>query len=205
MATPAAPALSDFDAAKSIADILTGMEKAQQERVLRWVAESLGLSATPPVVTPHTPHTQLAPPSPHTPPHTPGAATGGGHLPTGTPNDIKSFVDSKKPKTNNQFAAVVAYYHQLVAPTRKSGISAEDIKEATRQAGWPRFTRPDMPLTNAMQQGYLDKGAERGEYKLNAVGENLVAMTLPDGDARASNRKKSSGRKTAKKSPAKKK
>jgi hypothetical protein len=31
---------------------------------------------------------------------------------------------------------------------------------------------------NALNQGYFDR-AERGEFKLNAVGENLVAMALP--------------------------
>jgi hypothetical protein len=34
---------SDFDAAKAVADQLKGMEKERQQRILRWVAESLGL------------------------------------------------------------------------------------------------------------------------------------------------------------------
>ena len=37
---------SDFDAAKAVTDQLKGMDKGRQERILRWVAESLGLSAS---------------------------------------------------------------------------------------------------------------------------------------------------------------
>ena len=36
-------ATRDFDAAKAIVDQLKNMERDRQERVLRWVAESLGL------------------------------------------------------------------------------------------------------------------------------------------------------------------
>ena len=36
-----------------------------------------------------------------------------------------------------------------------------------------------MTLNNAVNQGYMDRVA-RGQYKVNAVGENLVSMTLPD-------------------------
>ncbi len=34
---------SDFDAAKAVADQLKGLDKERQQRVLRWVAESLNL------------------------------------------------------------------------------------------------------------------------------------------------------------------
>jgi hypothetical protein len=34
---------NDFDAAKAVADQLKEMEKERQQRILRWVAESLGL------------------------------------------------------------------------------------------------------------------------------------------------------------------
>jgi hypothetical protein len=33
-------------------------------------------------------------------------------------------------------------------------------------------------LINAHHQGLLDRG-ERGKYEINAVGENLVALSLP--------------------------
>jgi hypothetical protein len=40
---------SDFDAAKAITEQLKGMEKERQERILRWVAESLNLYVAEPV------------------------------------------------------------------------------------------------------------------------------------------------------------
>ena len=43
------------------------------------------------------------------------------------------------------------------------------------------FTRPAQTLVNAHYQGYLEKGTQRGTYVINTVGENLVAMALPEG------------------------
>jgi len=44
------------------------------------------------------------------------------------------------------------------------------------------MTNPTSTLNNALRSGYLDKGSKRGTFRINAVGENLVAMTLPGGD-----------------------
>src|SRR5262249_26601912 len=75
--------------------------------------------------------------------------------------------------------AVVAYYYLYVAPeaSKKTTIGVEDLKHAGRQAGRGIGTRPIMTLNNAYQQGYLDR-AEKGKFALNAVGQNLVVMTL---------------------------
>jgi hypothetical protein len=35
-------------------------------------------------------------------------------------------------------------------------------------------------LLNAHNLGLLDKGTEKATFSINSVGENLVAMTLPD-------------------------
>ena len=163
--------LSDFDVAKQVADQLTALDKDRQKRVLRWVAESLGLEVGPP-------------------------RDGGGEsartpalTPPGTPtpslsrsSDIKSFVESKSPKSDVQFAAVVAYYYRFEAPTadRKDTITADNLSDAARLASRRRPPNPGMTLTNAKNQGYLDS-AERGQFRINSVGENLVAMTLPGG------------------------
>lgn len=79
-----------------------------------------------------------------------------------------------------QFSAVVAYYYRFVAPPdqRREMIDSEVLQDAARPAGRTRPPKPHMTLTNAKNQGYLDK-IGRGEFKLNTVGENLVAMTLP--------------------------
>ncbi len=65
---------------------------------------------------------------------------------------------------------------------------------------------PGKTLNNARQQGLLDR-TERGYFSVNAVGENLVAMTLP-GDSNSGGKrakKKTAKKKTAKKKTARKK
>jgi hypothetical protein len=168
------PTLDDFDAVKTVVGALEGFDAKTQERILRWTREKLGLSSAgeiggltrasaqpPPVAA-----AALASSSPSTPPPT-------------TP-DIKSFVASKDPKTDSQFAATVAYYYQFEAPPgqHKDSITAEDLQDACRKVGRLRFPRVAQTLINAHAQGLLDRG-ERGTYTLNTVGENLVAMALP--------------------------
>lgn len=166
---PSGSETSDFDLAKRIEDTLKGVEKDRQERVLRWVAETLGISC--------------APPKQHPEPHTPAA-----HLTIQTAStahesatrDIKSFVGAKKPKNDMQFAAVVAYFYQFNAPEnqQKQAITTDDLKDAARKAQWRQPPQPSATLNNAVAAGYLDR-AGRGSFSINAVGENLVAMTLP--------------------------
>lgn len=176
-ALPASPPVqhSVFDAAKSIVQTLGGMKmKQEQERALRYAAEELGIALAAPGV-----------PAPHSPQHPPTLQSAGGGAPASPadrPKDIKSFKEEKQPKSDNQYAAVVAYYYRFEAPEgqRKDTINAEALQESTRQSGWKRLAAPRMTLSNAMAVGYLDR-ADRGEYKINTVGENLVAMTLPGG------------------------
>lgn len=180
MTTPA----SDFDAAKAIAEQLKGMEKERQERVLRWVAESLKLDLG------------LAKPS-----GAPGRASREEHaglsgrdqrIPQGEHRsmDIKTFVDSKKPKSDTQFSAVVAYYYRFEAPAgnRKETIDAKTLQDAARLAGRRRPPKPLVTLNNAKNLGYLD-APTRGQFQINTVGENLVAMTLPGGEQDRGGRK----------------
>jgi len=155
-------AADDFETAKAIADKLAGLQPDHQKRILRWVGESLGLvEVIPP-----------AAPARHSPP-------GGGQDQPGNAN-IKTFTDQKKPKSDVQFAAVAAYYYRFEAPAadRRDTIDSELVQQATRLAGRQRLGRPSKTLNNAKQLGYLD-GAGDGRYKINSVGENLVAMTLP--------------------------
>jgi hypothetical protein len=55
------------------------------------------------------------------------------------------------------------------------------LQNAGRQARGFGFKKPVVTLNNAVALGYFDR-AGRGAFKLNAVGENLVAMTLPGGE-----------------------
>lgn len=164
---------NDFDAAKAISELLKDMEKERQQRVLRWVAESLDIVLH---VRPGAPHDITA--------GTTSAEASVSSLPTypidGRPIDVKSFVESKSPKNDIQFATAIAYYYRFEAPVddRLEAISAEVLQNSTRLAGHARFAKPLMTLNNAKKQGYLD-AADRGFFKINSVGENLVAMTLP--------------------------
>lgn len=95
--------------------------------------------------------------------------------------DIRSFKELKKPGSANEMVAVVAYYLAELAPIEegKSEITTVEIEKHFKQANFPLPTAIGMTLTNAKNAGYLDPGTERGTYKLNPVGHNLVAHNLP--------------------------
>jgi hypothetical protein len=169
---------SDFDAAKAIADQLKGMEKERQHRILRWVAESLNLNLGTTAATDRRAEESAT-------------ATGGDgstHRDAAQlqqrSSDIKTFVDSKRPKSDVQFTAVVAYYYQFEAATgsRRNSIDAQVLQDAARLAGRRRLPTPLKTLNNAKMLGYLDS-PERGQFRVNSVGENLVAMALPGGES----------------------
>ena len=95
--------------------------------------------------------------------------------------DIRTFGQEKSPRSVNERVAVVGYYLSELAPAdeRKAEIAAADITKYFKQAGFPLPGAARMTLVNAKNAGYLDAGAERGTYRLNPVGHNLVAHSLP--------------------------
>jgi len=157
----------DIDALRAITNSLEGFAQEDQNRILRWAGEKLGLSISPPI----TPPPPGLPPSLSPPPPGPG-------LPAGTPTDIKSFVALKKPKNDLQFAAIVAYFNRFEATEKKEILTTDDLLQACRLANYPRPARPGQTLLNAVNSGLLNK-ADRGTFAINSVGENLVAVTLP--------------------------
>ncbi len=172
---PSGGAKSDFIAAEEIKALLQGRDKNEQERILRWVAESLELPLVHSRAKAAGPEVALQPAAavPHEPagPATPSRA-----------KDLRTFTQEKQPKSDMQFVVVAAYFLRFVAPEseRKEAMTTDDLQNAARLAPWRVFKRPSVTLNNAVQQGYLDS-AGRGAYRLNAVGENLVSMTLPAG------------------------
>lgn len=158
----------EFDAAKVIVETLKGLDEGQQVRAIKFACESLQMHA-PTVGAPSVLGAPSTPPS---------------GLASAASSDIRQFTASKSPKSDLQFAAVVAYFYRFVAPEaeRKDAIAVEDLKDAARKVGRKRPHRAT--LNNAKNAGYLD-AAERGSFKINTVGENLVAVTLPGngGDA----------------------
>ncbi len=166
---------NDFDAAKAIYEQLKDIPKERQQKILRWIAETFDLAlhtrGTSPREAPHAPEPDSTPSVPEPEPPT---------VERRASVDIKTFVAEKQPKSDMQFAAVVSYYYQFVAPeqSRKDTVDSATLIDAARLANWKRPPRPGMTLTNAKNQGYLDS-VGKGGFRLNSVGENLVAMTLP--------------------------
>jgi hypothetical protein len=198
MSSPSDNSKTPLDAALKIVAELTGMSPDHQSLALKFSIETLGL--TLPGTTPSLPASPVPSPESTTIP----AVSGADHS-----TDIKSFTAMKSPKSDRQFAAVVAYFYQFEAKpdSRKDAIDAEIMKDAARLAGWPQVARWRMTLTNAKNAGYLDS-AGTGQFKLSSVGENLVAITLPGngapGAGKSSGTAKKLPKKSAKKKPSKK-
>jgi hypothetical protein len=131
---------------------------------------------------------------------TTGAAGTGGEQ-QALPNHIKALKEQKKPRSANEMAALVAYFLANAAPTaeRKDKLTAKDIETYFKIAEFP-LTKTQFTLPNAKAAGYLDAVGD-GEYKLNAVGHNLVVHSMP----RSTGAKITSRRKPANKARAVKK
>jgi hypothetical protein len=165
---PAKP--DDLEAVRTIISALQSFEAAEQERIIRWVREKLGLGTgigqgSSESTSPVSP-TTVAPRT----------------LPTGQ-TDLRGFVGQKRPASDIHFAATVAYYYRFEAPEseRKDAIGPNDLLDACRIAGRGRMQNPGQTLRNAHRDGLLDR-ADRGTFRINTVGENLVAMALPSKD-----------------------
>jgi len=93
--------------------------------------------------------------------------------------DIKTLKGEKQHKGAIEMACVVAHYLEELAPKgeRKETISTADLRKYFKDA---KFKLPAIQyvLPNAKKAGYFDS-VGGGEYKLNAVGYNLVVHTLP--------------------------
>lgn len=192
----------DLEAVRTIAAALSGFSPEEQERILRWVREKIGLAPAARTL----PETRIPqPPLPVTPvrqpelPDSPQTPASG--------KDLKTFVTGKNPKSDVQFAATVAYFHRFEAPPdqRRNEIDAAVLQDACRLAGRTRLKNPLMTLNNAKNLGLLDSGSEKGRFTINTVGENLVAMTLPgQAEGSAKGKKPKKPKKPAKKSIRKK-
>lgn len=192
MSTPT-PKNDDLEAVRTISTTLDPFKADERERILRWVRERLGMASAPSVGVSSPPPAHERPPQALTTTSDPSSIPTGGAA-VGT--DIRSFVESKAPRSQNELAVVVAYYYRLVAPEgqRKESITKEDLVEACRMVKRHVPEKPAQVLVNTHGMGLLDRTAVRGAYELNAVGENLVAMTLPTADGKGALRKQGSKR-----------
>lgn len=179
----------DLQAVRTLISTLEAFPEADQQRIIRWTMEKLGL-ATKNVLSKPAGKETIVP------------TAGGAQVPARSARgrDIKSFVEEKAPPSDMQFAVTVAYYYQFEAgeSERKDSITAKDLQDAARKAKRHRLRNPGQTLRNARYNGYLDSADERGAFKVDTVGENLVAMALPPSTDSSRPSRKKVKRKTSK-------
>src|ERR1700690_905625 len=113
MNDPAQP-IDDAAAIRIILETLRKLPADERAGVMKYVQEKLGVVVAAPA---------------------PNADSGHGGA---AKIDIRSFVETKKPNNDVQFATTVAYFHAFEAPqgARKPEVGAADLTEATRLANW---------------------------------------------------------------------
>ena len=164
--------LDDLEAVRTLITTLKNLKKMPKKGLLDGRREKLGLEISQ----------QTQPHLHSTAPTTSHQISPVQHHPS---KDLKSFVNEKNPSSDMQFAATVAYYYRFEAPPseRKESIDSNILQNAARLANRKRLSKPGQTLINAGFNGMLDRADEKGFYKINTVGENLVAMILPQGSS----------------------
>jgi hypothetical protein len=112
----------DLEAVRSVVAALQGFASPDQERILRWAREKLGLTSATATKEPDSIAPSQVDPKPAMP-------TAIGKL-----LDIKTFIDLKNPQTDSQFAAAVAYFYRFEAPEpqRKASITSPSFEHQCR-------------------------------------------------------------------------
>lgn len=160
----------------AMVEALRGLDEGQKTIAMKTVAEALGIRTdTPPK--PFGGDAELS--REHSTTSSPAATMAPGIFPPAAA-DIRSLKNLKKPGTAQEMACVVAFYLQSLAPEeeRKATVSGNDLDKYFRQADFPLPTRMGQLLLDSRAAGYFEPAA-RGTYRLNPVGYNLVAHTLP--------------------------
>lgn len=158
-----------------ILSALEGFDQKARETIIGTVCAHLGVasaSAIPPVTPP--------PPPVESP-----RDTHDGPVRHGRVIDVRTLKEQKQPKSAVQMACIVAYYlnEHAHAPDKKGTVKTEDLEKYFKQAGYKLPQKLNQVLVDAKAAGYFDSPS-RGEYKLNAVGYNLVAHTMPTAAAK---------------------
>jgi hypothetical protein len=178
----------ELQAIKTLQETLQPLTPEVRTRVIDYVFRVLGIAAPAPM--------------PALIPVAPDAGGISQHAPLRPqldgPTDILSLKEEKDPSTGTQMIAVVAYYLSYLAPEgeRQDFITADDIQKYFVQAKYPMPGSQSQALINAKNAGYLDF-IEKGKYRLNSVGYNLVAHKMPK-DGTSAPPPGSSGRRTKK-------
>lgn len=99
------------------------------------------------------------------------------------PTDIRTLSEQKRPRSAIEMAALVAYYLSELAgdDERKETVTTDDLRKYFKQANFPLPGAIQYTLGNASAAGFFES-AGRGEFKLTAVGHNLITHVLPASD-----------------------
>lgn len=150
-----------------VVQAIEALDESSRLTAVKAACEHLNIPLGLPATHAPTPPGQTPPPTPESPP-APAII------------DIRSLKESKSPRNAVEMACVVAYYLENHAPEneRRSEMLRTDVEKYFKQADFPLPRVPGQVLLDAKAAGYFDS-AVRGKYKLNPVGHNLVAHTLP--------------------------
>lgn len=154
----------ELQAIGSIMSVLSPLDEGERSRVLEYVLKRLEMATIRTLTTS----------SRETPGEAPRPAV------TRTVTDIRTLTAEKQPRSANEMVAVVAYYLSELAPhgERSDVVNADIIRKYFKMAGFPLPSVLRNVLPNASASGYLEN-VNRGEYRLNPVGYNLVVHSLP--------------------------
>jgi hypothetical protein len=158
----------ELKAIKTIIDLMKPLDDTGRSRVLEYVLKRLDMSAF---------QSDVATVS--------EVATSGSSVFAGGPvKDIRSLTAEKQPRSANEMVALIAYYLSELAPASEASpiVNVEMIRKYFKMAAFPMPRVPKAALTNAAAAGYLEN-VNRGEYRLNPVGYNLVVHALPRSSA----------------------
>lgn len=176
----------EIEAIRAVLTALEPLSESARSSVLDYVLKRLGITLT----AFSTPQGSVAPGqsgagSPSAGP-SPAGPVAGSH--------IEALKNEKKPRSANEMAALVAYYlANLALPDqRKNAINTQDVETYFKIAKFPLPKQIRVTLQNARNAGYLDSTGD-GEYKLNAVGHNLVVHNMPRGAEHSSKRGRKGG------------
>lgn len=179
------PVDQEVEAIRALLAALAPLSEKARTSVLDYVTRRLDLTS---------PTAVAAPAGAVAPPASPPAFITG----TSPTVHIKDFKDQKRPRSANEMAAVVAYYLANVPPPeqRKRTVNQKDVETYFKIASFPLPRQVRVTLPNAKSAGYFDLAGD-GEYKLNAVGHNLVAHSMPRGASKGTTAPKRPTRQSA--------
>jgi hypothetical protein len=179
----------EIEAISTISNVLQSLEDSEKQRVLEYILKRFNIRLSS--IASHSPQYHITSPDQQT--------SSEQLLPKVT--HIEQLKELKKPKTAIEMAAIVAYFLSEMVPLqeKKATVTTRDMETFFKIANYPLPTAPQQLLGNAKNAGYFDL-VSTGEYKLNAIGYNLVAHNLPRGEGSKQKkiRKKPSGSKSKK-------